>query len=293
MAADNKNNNSHLDFAIIGGGVSGLTLAIALLHRGLRVRVFEKADRFEEIGAGVSFTPNAVQAMKMCHPAIHEAFQRVCTRNLWPSKQRTWFDYYDAQSENAAASPVFSISSNLGQNAVHRARFLDELIKLLPEHVAHFGKRLDRYTQDGRGRLHLCFTDGSEYEADVLLACDGIKSKVRQLLFGAHHPCAHPSYTHKYAYRALVPMQDAIETLGEEKAQNAAMHMGKGGHVLTFPINHGQTVNVVAFHTTSDDWPDSSKLTASSTREAALRDFAHFRPEIINLLKLSGPDLRV
>ncbi|KAG5977879.1 hypothetical protein E4U54_007076 [Claviceps lovelessii] len=69
--------------------------------------------------------------------------------------------------------------------------------------------------------------------------------------------------------------------------------MGKGGHVLTFPINHGQTVNVVAFHTTSDDWPDTSKLTASSTREAALRDFAHFRPEIINLLKLSSPDLPV
>lgn len=69
--------------------------------------------------------------------------------------------------------------------------------------------------------------------------------------------------------------------------------MGKGGHVLTFPINHGQTVNVVAFHTTSDPWPDSSKLTAPSTREEALRDFAHFRPEITNLLKLASPNLDV
>ncbi|KAG5976813.1 hypothetical protein E4U55_007206 [Claviceps digitariae] len=286
-------NESQLDFAIVGGGVSGLTLAIALLHRGLRVNIFEKAARFEEIGAGVSFTPNAVQAMKICHPAIYEAFEKVCTRNLWPSKQKTWFDYYDAQSEDAAVSPVFSISSSLGQNGVHRARFLDELAKLLPDQVAHFGKRLDKYEQDEHGRLHLRFTDGSEHQADVLLACDGIKSKVRQLLFGADHPCAHPSYTHKYAYRALVPMEDAINTMGEEKAQNAAMHMGKGSHVLTFPINHGKTVNVVAFHTTSDDWPDSSKLTASSTREAMLRDFSHFSPEIINLLKLSAPDLDV
>ncbi|KAG6130392.1 hypothetical protein E4U38_007583 [Claviceps purpurea] len=289
----NKAHKSHLEFAIIGGGVAGLTLAIALLRRGLKVEIFEQAGQFQEIGAGVSFTPNAVQAMKICDPAIHEAFERVCTRNIWPSKQKTWFDYYDAQSENATSSPVFSITNDLGQNGVHRAHFLDELIKLVPPQAAHFGKKLDKYGEDKHGRLHLSFTDGSEHQADVLLACDGIKSKVRQLLFGAHHPCANPSYTHKYAYRALVPMDAAIDSLGEERAQNAAMHMGKGGHVLTFPINHGQTVNVVAFHTTSDPWPDSSKLTAPSTREEALRDFAHFRPEITNLLKLASPNLDV
>ncbi|KAG6046632.1 hypothetical protein E4U39_001182 [Claviceps sp. Clav50 group G5] len=289
----NKAHKSHLDFAIIGGGVAGLTLAIALLRRGLKVEIFEQAGQFQEIGAGISFTPNAVQAMKICDPAIHEAFERVCTRNIWPSKQKTWFDYYDAQSENATSSPVFSIANDLGQNGVHRAHFLDELIKLVPPQAAHFGKKLDKYEEDKHGRLHLSFTDGSEHQADVLLACDGIKSKVRQLLFGAHHPCANPSYTHKYAYRALVPMDAAIDSLGEERAQNAAMHMGKGGHVLTFPINHGQTVNVVAFHTTSDPWPDGSKLTAPSTREEALRDFAHFRPEITNLLKLASPNLDV
>ncbi|KAG6292586.1 hypothetical protein E4U09_003374 [Claviceps aff. purpurea] len=289
----NKAHKSHLEFAIIGGGVAGLTLAIALLRRGLKVEIFEQAGQFQEIGAGISFTPNAVQAMKICDPAIHEAFERVCTRNIWPSKQKTWFDYYDAQSENATSSPVFSIANDLGQNGVHRAHFLDELIKLVPPQAAHFGKKLDKYAEDKHGRLHLSFTDGSEHQADVLLACDGIKSKVRQLLFGAHHPCANPSYTHKYAYRALVPMDAAIDSLGEERAQNAAMHMGKGGHVLTFPINHGQTVNVVAFHTTSDPWPDSSKLTAPSTREEALRDFAHFRPEITNLLKLASPNLDV
>lgn len=221
----NKAHKSHLEFAIIGGGVAGLTLAIALLRRGLKVDIFEQAGQFQEIGAGISFTPNAVQAMKICDPAIHEAFERVCTRNIWPSKQKTWFDYYDAQSENATSSPVFSIANDLGQNGVHRAHFLDELIKLVPSQAAHFGKKLDKYEEDKQGRLRLSFTDGSEHQADVLLACDGIKSKVRQLLFGANHPCANPSYTHKYAYRALVPMDAAIDSLGEERAQNAAMHV--------------------------------------------------------------------
>lgn len=62
---------------------------------------------------------------------------------------------------------------------------------------------------------------------------------------------------------------------------------------MTFPVNHGQTVNVVAFHATSGEWPDSSKLTAQSTREAALRDFSNFGPEITKLLKLTSPKLDI
>lgn len=67
--------------------------------------------------------------------------------------------------------------------------------------------------------------------------------------------------------------------------------MGKGGHVLTFPVNHGKTLNVVAFHTTSSDWPDSSRLVAKATREDALRDFAGFGDTVTSLLKLAAPSL--
>ncbi|KAK7424490.1 hypothetical protein QQX98_000455 [Neonectria punicea] len=286
--------NQKPNYAIVGGGIAGLTLAIALHHRGVPVTIYEQASRFGEIGAGVSFTPNAVQAMKMCHPGVHEAFEKVCTRNLWPSKQKVWFDYYDGQTkavEASAQKPAFSISNNLGQNGVHRAHFLDELVKLIPAKLASFGKRLDTFERNAGGDYTLFFTDGSTAKVDAILACDGIKSKARGCLFGADHPCATPSYTHKYAYRALVPMDDAVASIGKEKAQNAGMHMGKGGHVLTFPVNHGQTLNVVAFHTTSSDWPDHSKLTAPATRQDALKDFADFGPTVTSLLQLAKPDL--
>lgn len=68
--------------------------------------------------------------------------------------------------------------------------------------------------------------------------------------------------------------------------------MGKGGHVLTFPVNHGKTLNVVAFHTTSSDWPDSSRLVGQATREDALRDFAGFGDTVTSLLKLATPTLQ-
>ncbi len=67
--------------------------------------------------------------------------------------------------------------------------------------------------------------------------------------------------------------------------------MGRGGHVLTFPVNMGQVLNIVAFHTTEAEWPDSSQLTAPATREDALRDFQGFGPTVTSLLQMVTPNV--
>jgi salicylate hydroxylase len=301
--------------AIVGGGVAGLTLAIALHHRQIPVTVYEQAAQFGEIGAGVSFSPNAVQAMKYCHPGIYTAFEKVCTRNVWPSKQKVWFDYvdgYNFKGDCQSIPTAFTICNRLGQNGVHRAHFLDELVKMFPQSIARFGKRIQNITEDSNGRLVLSFTDGTTAESDVVIGCDGIKSRVRQIIVGETHPSANPVYSHKYAYRGLVSMEVAIAAIGEERAQNSCMHvsnppprgsfrrlstdfdkMGPGGHILTFPVNQGKTLNIVAFRSTTEDWPDSQKLTRMGTQEDALRDFAGYGSIVLSLLKLTAPELPV
>ena len=216
------------EVAIIGGGIAGVTLAIALNARNVPVTIYEQAPQFGEVGAGVSFSPNAVQAMKACHDGIYEAFEKVCTQNVWPSKKNVWFDYLNGYDQNADGhqQAAFTITNSLGQTGVHRARFLDEMVKLIPKKIAKFGKRLEDITTKSDGRLELRFMDGSRAEADVVIGCDGIKSKVRQLIVGANDPAAYPTYTHKYAYRGLVPMDKAIEVIGEERAKNSCMHVG-------------------------------------------------------------------
>ncbi|KAL1953766.1 hypothetical protein VTO42DRAFT_2297 [Malbranchea cinnamomea] len=284
------------EIAIIGGGIAGVTLAIALHRRQIPVTVYEQAPKFGEVGAGVSFSPNAVQAMKKCHPGIYEAFEKVCTRNMWPSKQKVWFDYLDGYDKGGLAGhqeAAFSICNSLGQNGVHRAHFLDELVKLIPNNLARFGKRLESITESSNGKMAMHFVDGTTAEADAVIGCDGIKSRVRQIVVGAAHPSAQPSYSHKYAYRGLIPMQKAVEAIGEERAQNSCMYMGPGGHVLTFPVNHGKTLNIVAFRTSLDDWPDPQKLTRRGTREELLKDFEGYGPNVQGLLKLTNPELDV
>lgn len=215
------------EVAIIGGGIAGVTLAIALHYRNVPVTIYEQAPQFGEVGAGVSFSPNAVQAMKSCHEGVYNAFDKVCTRNVWPSKQNVWFDYLNGYDKNADGhqEAAFTITNSLGQNGVHRARFLDEMVKLIPEGIAKFGKRLDDITTKEDGKLLMKFLDGTTAEADVVVGCDGIKSRVRQLVVGVDHPSAYPTYTHKYAYRGLIPMEKAVEVLGEERAKNACMHV--------------------------------------------------------------------
>ncbi|KAL6831524.1 FAD/NAD(P)-binding domain-containing protein [Trichoderma sp. SZMC 28015] len=284
------------DIAIVGGGIAGLTLAIALNSRSIPVTLYEQAASFGEIGAGVSFSPNAVQAMKVCHQGIYEAFETVCTRNLWPSKEKVWFDYVDAYSDvtsDGVLATAFTISNSLGQNGLHRAHFLDEAVKLFPKQLVRFGKRLQNITEDGNGRLVMHFDDGTVAETDAIIGCDGIKSRVRQAIVGPDHPSARPVYTHKYAYRGLIPMEDACAAVGEERAQNACMYMGRDKHILTFPVNHGKTLNLVAFRTTSEDWPDAQRLTRSGELDELLQEFEDYGPAVIKLLKLLDPKLNV
>lgn len=69
--------------------------------------------------------------------------------------------------------------------------------------------------------------------------------------------------------------------------------MGPGGHILTFPVDHGKTLNLVAFKTTSEDWDDASRLTKPAHQEDLLRDYDAYAPYIKNLLKLTKPDLDI
>lgn len=216
--------------AVCGGGIGGLCLIIGLFRQNVSCTIYEAAPAFAEIGAGVPFGPNAVRAMELIHPLIAKRFENRVTRNGWPEKKETWFDFRIGKSESRDGQQVSADtyvadvkSGKLGQTSVHRAHrahYLDELVKLVPDGVAKFGKRLRDINEDGE-KLVLIFKDGTTEEADVVIGCDSIKSRTRHILLGSSHPAANAVFSGKYAYRGLIPMNKAIHALGDELAQNS------------------------------------------------------------------------
>ena len=171
VAQTNGDGASPFNIAVVGGGIAGLTLAIALLNRGIKVDVYEQSKAYGEIGAGVAFSPNACQAMRICADGIHQAFEKVATFNKWDSNRTQWFTFVDGYHHDESTGTqerfLFKLENELGQTAVHRADFLDEMVKLVPESNSHFRKRLDTISEDGDGKLRMKFVDGSEGTADA------------------------------------------------------------------------------------------------------------------------------
>lgn len=160
--------------AIVGGGIAGLTLAIALLERNVKVDIYEQAPAYGEIGAGVAFSPNAIQAMKLCSTGVYEAFAQVATKNQAAEKQKIWFDWLDgynhSRERDGAGDKLFQLGNSLGGNAVHRAHFLGAMVKLIPRHDSHFHKHLDNIVQEDDGKMALHFQDGTIARADAGLS---------------------------------------------------------------------------------------------------------------------------
>ena len=97
--------------------------------------------------------------------------------------------------------------------------------------------------------------NGKTAVTDALIRCDGIKSEVRKIVQGRDSAAARATFTGKYAYRGLIPMSKAAVALGDCLARNSQHHHGQDRHVLTFPIEKGKTMNVVAFWTKADgEW---------------------------------------
>ena len=276
-------------------------MTIGLLHQNISCTLYESAPAFAEIGAGVSFGPNALRAMSLIDPEIEVAYNRIATANAWPSKKTTWFDFRLGMTENAwkelkcpgkeGQEIAAVIAGTVGHSSVHRAHFLDELVKLVPEGIAKFGKRVEKIEKKG-DKMQLTFHDGETADADAVIGCDGVKSRTRQILLGENHESTNPTFTGKYAYRGLIPMEKAVIAVGEEFARNCQMYMGEHGHVLTFPIEKGKTMNVVAFRTKENGKWEDERWVLPMEKEDMFTDFSGWGESVQKILSLmEKPDV--
>lgn len=280
---------SSLRIGIVGGGISGAALALKLCHHPhIELQMFESAGAFGEVGAGVSFGPNALRAIESL--GLVEAYK--ATADSTPSPwQDVWFEWRNHDNADLIGSTV---ALGVGQSSIHRADFIDLIAAHLPDGLTHFKKRATSVEQNSEG-VCVRFADGSEYHGDLLIAADGIKSSVRShVLEGLGLPAANPRFTGTCAYRGLVDSQQLRESykaagVGEHLVDVPQMYLGTDAHVLTFPVKHGQLINVVAFVTDrsikNPVWPEGEPWVREASQQEMLDDFSGWGDAVRLLLE--------
>ena len=274
-----------LKIAIIGGGLGGLSLALGLYHQKVAFHIYEAAEAFSEIGAGIAFGANTIRALKLIDPAIEAGLRRCSTVSSVLEKDlyirfEYLMDSRNGNGKQAGDHIVDVLSPGWGQQFVHRARFLEELVKLLPEGVASFRKTLESIEEMPEG-VKLRFSDGVVVEADAVVGADGIRSHVRQSILGSDAAYA-PRFAQEYAYRGLAPMDVAKGFLGE-KAADAHLWMGYGKYCICYPVDGGKVLNLVAAKRCEEDWIDK-EWKVETTQEQMMEDFGDTMDDMKNFI---------
>lgn len=276
--------------AVIGGGIGGLCLTIALLRRGIPVKVYEQAPEFKEIGLGIGLGPNSIAAMQLIDPAIAQSFKKLATDNASVNIEehfRTWINFRDGRTNQPRlVAKVMTCDINrTGICSARRAPFLDQLIAMIPKEICFFGKRLINMERLQNGTTILVFEDGSSAEADVIIGCDGIKSATRHLLFSGRSLDDFLTFTNDVAYRALLPMREAEQAVGHDLAHNAQLYLFPGGHILTYPVDGHAAVNVIGV-VRKESWEHESWLLKDVQSEQVDSDFQAAGIHIKKLIKV-------
>ncbi|KAL2802932.1 hypothetical protein BJX63DRAFT_440484 [Aspergillus granulosus] len=285
-----------VEVAIIGGGIVGIVLAVGLLRQNVKVRVFEQSQGFREIGAGIAFTANAIRCMEQIDPAIVTALRSsgsVATSNgdeKDPNDYLRWIDGYNQHREEDPYYQRMLYKINAGYRGFEgcrRDQFLEALVKVVPPEVIECKKRLDSIEERGlEQKMSLTFVDGTTVEVDAVIGCDGIKSRVREIILGEGNPASYPHYTHKIAYRTLIPMEQAIKALGEYKAKNQHNHVGPDAHLIHYPVANKKMINATAFVTDPNEWPNDRQMVTHGSREDMEKAFAGWSPCVRSVVDL-------
>ncbi|KIH92065.1 salicylate hydroxylase [Sporothrix brasiliensis 5110] len=256
---------SPIHVAIVGGGITGLVLAIGLRARGISHTLYERAAGFSEYGAGIGFSPNAEVAMTLIDPQLHAVFKQAVTPNGLDYFQ--WIDGFTTDDQ------IFQLY--LGRDGFQggrRSEILGAWAALVEPANVQFGKEVVAVIDPKNGPVNLSFADGTTATADVVIGADGVWSRVRTLLFG---PEFRASYTHQYCFRAVVPMDGpdgAVAALGQARASSRYMYNGPGAHAITYPVAKGALLNVLVVIGDDKPWGDATRASGSNDEQNVSAD---------------------
>ncbi|MEU3373886.1 FAD-dependent monooxygenase [Streptomyces sp. NPDC006660] len=252
---------------VVGGGIGGLAAAIGLRRIGWEVRIVERAAVLQDAGAGISLAANGLRALDEL--GVGKAV-RDASRGQYSGGTRTpagsWLARMDgAVLEKAVGTPIMGIP----RSTLHRL-----LREALPVETLLIGSEADSVRQTGPGTVRVGCGD-TILEADLVVAADGVGSKVRGLLFPTHPG---PVYSGSTVLRAVTEQTAELRTdfeltwgQGAEFGHLAFRDGRAEWHaVLNLPAGTRFTDPLAELRRRFRDWHDPIPALLDATRTAAV-----------------------
>lgn len=252
--------------AIIGGGICGVALAVGLgEYKHIDFHIYEKAQMYSDVGAGLSLHKNAIAAMNLISPKLFKAYQQKAV-DIGEEDQEMATEVILAAGRHKGLK-VGELGRAKGRKSISRADLLKGFLDLVPKEKISLAKQVVRIWETHQGSersttdsvapyaedsatndypIHITFADGSRAHADVLIGCDGIHSSVRSYLLGENHPATKPKNKDKWqVYRTLIPTEDAIVHWGIDPklCGTVPILLGPRGHINIIPMNKGKMLS--------------------------------------------------
>lgn len=256
------NQRHRIPFLMIGGGLGGMTTALALARKGYPVHVIEKAHEFGEIGAGIQIAPNGSRALDelgvLDETRSYAVYpQRLLIVDALSNNTLTILDFGE-NFRRAYRYPYFVMHRNdLHTILLHACQQSDTI-------TLETNREVISIEDLGDGARVTC-ADGATYECSALIGADGLWSTVRNYVIGDGDPVC----VEFVAYRGAIPMEEVIESAGLDTIR---YWIGPNLHLIQYPLRGGKLYNQVAvfksdrYRPDSDDWGDEEELAAHFAR---------------------------
>jgi 3-hydroxybenzoate 6-monooxygenase len=221
---------------IAGGGLGGLTTALALARHGFTVRVLEGAPEFGAIGFGIQFGPNVFHALDRIG---------VSAAVLEKADAPPAVMMFDAlNGEEVARIPTgasFQQRFKYPYIIIHRIDLHNVLLDACRRDplITLVGDAMVTRFDDGGDGVTVKTEDGRSFQGAVLVGADGIRSRTRAQIFADGDPLPNGFM----GFRTIVPMGDVT---ADVQRDIVALWGGPGFHIVHYPLRHGTLFNIVA-----------------------------------------------
>jgi salicylate hydroxylase/6-hydroxynicotinate 3-monooxygenase len=154
-------------FSVIGAGIGGMAVTVALQQAGFHVEVYEQAQQFARIGAGIQMLPNSSAVLRGL--GVLDRLEKTSFKP-YSHLNREW-DTGEIKRELPMPASLYGAPFL----CMHRADLHDALAACVPTESIHFNKKLVGLDQRGE-RVELSFADGTRLVVDVVIGADGVHS---------------------------------------------------------------------------------------------------------------------